>query len=211
MLRCRQRHAMRPPAPWERRHRPRQAGLSLMEALVAIVLLTLGFLAILGLQMHALANVQDSVRRTQAIRLVEDLSERLKTLPDAMGQAGNFALDWSSAVQTSGLDDCTAVQCTPSKLAKFESNRWLASVKESLPLGQANVFVVASDPRQLGVMLAWRANEKDAVDAMALLAPPSTGVAGVSCPAQRICHLQFVSLTQRCLPIDADNAYCATP
>lgn len=186
-----------------------QAGVSLMEALIAILLLTLGLLAILGMQVHALANVQDSVRRTQAIRLVEDLSERLKALPDAIGQASNVALDWESATTT--VSDCAAMQCTPSQLAKFHANRWLASVKESLPLGDANVFVVASDPRQLGVMLAWRAHEKDGVDAMSVLAPPSTGVAAVSCPAKRICHLQFVSLTQRCLPIDADNAYCTAP
>lgn len=193
------------------RARHRQAGVSLMEALIAILLLTLGLLAILGMQVHALANVQDSVRRTQAIRLVEDLSERMKSLPDGIGQASNVVLAWGSAVQTAGISDCTALSCTPSQLAKFEVNRWLASVKESLPLGDANVFAVASDPRQLGVMLAWRANEKDGVDAMAVLAPPSTGDAAVACPAHRICHLQFVSLTQRCLPIDADNAYCTGP
>lgn len=189
----------------------RQRGLSLMEALIAIVVMVTGLLGILGVQMHTLTNIQDSVRRTQAIRLVDDLSERMKSQPDAIGQAGQFVMDWKSTVKTSGVDDCAATSCSPSKLSKYEANRWLASVKESLPLGQANVFTVTGDPRQLGVMLAWRLNEKDTPDASALLAPPSTGDAAITCPAQHICHLQYISLTQRCLPIDADKAYCVGP
>ena len=191
--------------------RPRQAGVSLMETLIAIVVMAVGLLALLGTQLHTLGNTQNSVRRTQAIRLIDDLSERMKSMPDAISLASAFTMGWSSTVATTGVPDCSTVACIPSQLAQFETNRWLASVKDSLPLGQANVFVVAGEPRQLGVMLAWRANERDNADAAALLAPLSTGAAQVSCPAQRICHLQYISLSQRCLAVDVDHAYCSGP
>lgn len=193
------------------RHGRRQAGASLIESLIAIVVMALGLLAVLGTQLHTLGNTQNSVRRTQAIRLIDDLSERMKSMPDAISLASAFTMGWSRAVATTGVPDCSTTACIPSQLAQFEMNRWLASVKDSLPLGQANVFAVEGEPRQLGVMLAWRANDKDTPEAAALLAPLSTGAAQVSCPEQRICHLQYISLNQRCLSVDADRAYCSGP
>lgn len=188
-----------------------QNGVSLMESLIAVVVLAAALLGMLGMQMRTLTNTQDSVRRTQAIRLIDDLSERMKAQPDAIGQASQITMNWDAAVQTTGLDDCATTPCTAKKLIRYEANRWLSSVKENLPLGQARVFSVTGDPRQLGVMLAWRVNDKDAADSAALLAPPSTGEAAVHCPEKRICHLQYISLTRRCLPIDADTAYCVGP
>lgn len=182
-----------------------------MEALIAIVVLGLGVMGLLGAQLHTLVNSQNSVRRTQAIRLIDDLSERMKAMPDAVGSASLFTMDWSRKVAATGVPDCTTLACTSSQLSEFETNRWLSSVRDSLPMGQANVFVVTGEPRQLGVMLAWRINEQNTGDAAAVLAPASTGAASVSCPSGRICHLQYISLSQRCQPIDTDHAYCSGP
>lgn len=185
-----------------------QRGVSLMEALAAVAVLALGLLSMLGMQLHTLTHAQDSLRRTQAIRLIDDLSERLKLQPDAIRQKTAYLLRWDSAL-AKVADDCAAKACTPAQFASYEINRWLATVKTTLPLGQAAVFEVAGDPRQLGVMLAWRANEQALPDAAKLpLAPPSTGTAAVSCPAQRICHLQYISLTQRCLSQASGAVYC---
>ena len=185
----------------------RQQGFTLIEALIGIVVLGLGVLALLVAQLHTLGNTQNSIRRTQAVRLIDDLSERLKAMPDAVAAAPLFATNWNAASSTTGVVDCSVVDCTSAQLAQFEKLRWLRSVQHSLPLGQANVFVVADMPQQLGVMLAWRANEKDG-DAAELIVPPSTGDAAVSCPAGRICHLQYISLAQRCQSIGADQALC---
>ena len=57
-----------------------QRGISLIESLVAIVVMALGILGILGVQMRTLADTQSGVRRAQAIRLIEDLSERTQDL-----------------------------------------------------------------------------------------------------------------------------------
>ena len=191
--------------------RPGQQGATLMEALIAIVVLGLGVMALLGAQLHTMVNTQNSVRRTQAIRLIDDLSERIKAMPDAVSSASAFTMGWSQSPATTGVPDCNTLACNSAQLAQFERNRWLSHVRESLPMGQANVFTVAGDVRQLGVMLAWRVNDKDGANVSAVLAPPSTGDAAVSCPSGRICHLQYVSLAQRCLPVAASQAYCSGP
>lgn len=190
-----------------------QKGITLLESLVAIIVLSLGMLGILGAQMRTLAHSQDSARRLQAIRLIEDLSERIKAQPDAIGQSSLYTTaGWIDTATNSTEDaipdaiDCLNDLCTPTEFASFDMMRWIDNVAQSLPLAQINVFAT-SDSKQLGVMLAWRNNENNNTAASALT-PPSTGDAGVNCPNDRICHLQYISLNQRCIPIDADKAYC---
>lgn len=67
--------------PIHRTRARRQQGLTLLESLVAIVVLALGVLGMLGVQMRTLAETQTGVRRAQAVRLIEDLSERIKSNP----------------------------------------------------------------------------------------------------------------------------------
>ena len=64
----------------------RQRGITLLESLIAIVVAALGILGILGVQMRTLTDTQTSMRRAQAIRLIEDLSERMRVHPNALRQ-----------------------------------------------------------------------------------------------------------------------------
>ena len=80
--------------------------------------------------------------------------------------------------------------------------------ESALPAGQA---------RQLGVMIAWRENErdtstgpvgyKDDIDATKVRAADRTLSAGGgadttinSCPADHTCHLQYIPVPSRCAP-----------
>ncbi len=191
-----------------------QKGISLLESLVAIIVLSLGLLGILGAQMRTLTNTQDSARRLQAIRLIEDLSERIKVQPDAIGQASLYItkgwLDTTKNLEELLPDtaNCFNINkaCTPTEFAKFDQKRWIENVAQSLPLAQLNVFST-SDSKQLGVMLAWRSNENNITAASELLPPPAANTE-VACPDDRTCHLQYISLNQRCIPIDTEKAYC---
>ncbi len=203
------------------RFRP-QRGISLLESLVAIVVMALGVLGILGVQMRTLADTQTGVRRAQAIRLIEDLSERIKANPDAIDSTSNYTIAWGASL--SSIKDCAistgfpASSCSAAEIAAYDRDRWIRSVRANLPLGDASVFVSATDARQLGVMVAWRENERarggdttaDTNAYKAVFAAANTGTAAVSCPADHICHLQYISLTQRCLPWPTSAVvYCA--
>lgn len=69
-----------------------ESGFALIESLIAIVVVALGILGILGVQMRTLADTQTGVRRAQAICLIEDLSERLKVNPNALGNIANYEI-----------------------------------------------------------------------------------------------------------------------
>ena len=198
-----------PPAP-----KRRQRGLTLLESLVAIVVAALGILGIVGMQMRTLADTQTSVRRAQAIRLIEDLHERLKVNPSTLVALTSYTSDW--AHEPAVATDCRATHCDPAELAAFDLADWKAAVKRSLPLGQATIFLAPGDVdvnrRLLGVMISWRENEVhdasaaylDNIDATLVRSADGTlslGAAGAAtCPADRTCHLQYISAASRCLP-----------
>ena len=193
------------------RHKNSQRGVSLIESLVAIVVMSLGILGILGVQMRTLADTQTSVRRAQAIRLIEDLSERMKVNPSALGSMASYTTAWNTTPTSPA--DCKTTACNNGQLAVYDMVQWKQSVKNTLPSADANVFVVADETdaanrRQLGVMISWRENERESTaDYTNPLATATTGGANVSCPAGSTCHLQYVQLNARCAPYTLD----ATP
>lgn len=196
-----------------RRARRSQRGITLVEALVALLITAIGILGVVGVQLRTLADTQTGVRRAQAVRLIEDLSERIKVNPNPLDPAvlANYAQPWGDV---SGSVPGCAGGCSAQDLATFQIDAWKRSVTAMLPLGDAATFVVADETdasgnrRQLGVMLRWRENERrtedesdaDAATYRAPFVTSSTGSAGVSCEDGYICHLQYIPLTARCLP-----------
>lgn len=177
-----------------------QGGFSLIESLIAIVVMALGILGIVGVQMRTLADTQTGVRRAQAIRLIEDLSERAKVNPSALANIAQYVKGFGAA--GSPPKDCKSSVCNSVELAQYDAATWKQAVTNTLPLGDAAIFISADEAtpgnqRQLGVMISWRENESDAA-AATIFTPDNTGSAGISCPANRICHLQYIQLNSRC-------------
>lgn len=200
---------------------PRQRGITLIESLVAIVIAALGILGIVGVQMRTLSDTQTTVRRAQAIRLIEDLSERLKVNPNAMASLSSYTSGFSDAPPSG---DCNTKACSQAELAVHDLHSWKESVENLLPLGQASIFLAEGENadnnrRQLGVMIAWRENERniadttdqkayrDNIDATQVRDADgklSTGSnqseEAQTCPAGSTCHLQYISVAARCAP-----------
>lgn len=156
----------------------RQRGITLIESLVAIAVAALGILGIVGVQMRTLSDTQTTVRRAQSIRLIEDLSERLKVHPNALnavnptgsGTASYIGDTWASALTAPGTM-CDTDKCTPAQLAAYDLWAWRTLVRNTLPAGDGVVFLTEGEDgatgnqRQLGVMLRWRENERAISDA----------------------------------------------
>lgn len=177
-----------------------QKGFSLIESLVSIVIMALGILGIVGVQMRTLADTQTGVRRAQAIRLVEDLSERAKVNPNALANIAQYVKGFGAP--GAPPVNCKSGVCNSEQLAQYDIAVWKQAVADTLPLGDAAVFLSADEAtpanrRQLGIMISWRENESDAA-AAAVFTPDNTGAAGISCPPNRICHLQYIQLNSRC-------------
>ena len=205
----------------------RQRGITLIESLVALVVMALGILGILGVQMRTLTDTQTTVRRAQAIRLIEDLSERMKVSPNALMSINGYESAYDEKGSDLTVTNCGSESCTPAQQAKYDLKQWKTTVEQSLPGGQASVFLapgetVDTNRRQLGVIIAWRENERagtktDDIDATKVRAADGTFTAGTdaanACPADKTCHLQYLPVAARCAPYDNGSGtkviYCS--
>ena len=205
-----------------------QRGITLIESLVALVVTALGILGILGVQMRTLTDTSTTVRRAQAIRLIEDFSERLKASPNSLVEINNYT---SGFADIPTKPDCST-GCTNAQLVAYEVANWKNSVKDTLPLGQASIFTptaedeaTAGQRRQLGIMIAWRENERDndpsyknAIDATKAynnagdLVTAGRDEPTNICPTGATCHLQYIPVAARCAPYSPRGAtstfYC---
>lgn len=195
-----------------------QRGITLIESLAAIVISALGILGILGVQMRTLTDTQTTVRRAQAIRLIEDLGERMKVSPNALLNIQDYKSGYAEKGSDLAATNCASASCTPAQLAKYDLKQWKTTVEQVLPGGQASIFLApgeTTDPnrRLLGIMIAWRENErdttaeyKDAIDASKLPADDGKFTSGTdeanACPASKTCHLQYIPVAARCAPYD---------
>lgn len=203
----------------------KQRGITLLESLIAIVVAALGILGILGVQMRTLTDTQTSMRRAQAIRLVEDLSERMKVNPNALSGINTYVQSWTATPPTTAAaKECEgSTSCTQAELAEYDIRAWKLLVERSLPLGNANTFLAladgdassTTDRRQLGVMIRWRENERqdfaNTDERQAYMNAINTGASlnedgsisdadPTQCTANFTCHLQYIPVSGRCAP-----------
>ena len=211
---------------------PSQRGISLIESMVAIVVMALGILGIVGVQLRTLSDTQTGVRRAQAIHLIEDLSERIKVNPNALLNIGSYAMAWGT--NPTGATDCKATACTTAQIIQYDLQEWKRLVNNTLApqantaaaataLTDATIFIpadetVASNRRQLGVMVRWRENErKTSADGLSTttdyrdpVSTAATGGAGVTCDVGWTCHLQYIQVSTRCSPPNMSSGTAMT-
>jgi len=201
----------------------RQRGITLIESLVALVISVLGITGILGMQIRTLVDSQTATRRAQAVRLTEDLSERMRVHPNALINIKSYESDFDDLPSADG---CTDTACTPAALITRDLGSWKQSVRTNLPLGQASIFIAPwedpdDNPTQVGVLISWRANEsadmtKDDLNNLDTTKVregdkwiSATGEDGVECPDGRICHLQYITVAARCgFDTEKEKTFC---
>lgn len=136
--------------------RAAQHGVTMVEVLVAVVVLALGLLGLAGLQASGLRVGQSSLYRTQAAQLAFDMADRLRANPDGVA---------------AGAYDRTLTDVAPTgtTLPELELREWLQRLA-LLPNGRgavavngaaATIVVEWDDRRGAGVL-------RDATDAAAL-------------------------------------------
>lgn len=111
----------------------RQRGITLIESLIAMIIAALGILGVVGVQMRTLTDTSTTVRRAQAIRLIEDFSERLKVNPNALTILSNYASAFGDTPATPSSTCNAAPGCTNADQAKYDLAIWKRPSKTACP------------------------------------------------------------------------------
>lgn len=125
-----------------------ESGFTLLEVLVAIVVLTFGLLGIAGLLLATVQNNTIAAQRTTAVFLAQDMVDRIRlninaTKPlDAKGnpQAVYYLNNLAGSVNAACVGDAVNSACADRKgAADRDIYVWLSQIASSLPGGQGIV------------------------------------------------------------------------
>ena len=121
------------------RRRRGAARFTLLEVLIAILVVAPGLLGLAGLQVFALKNNQSAGLRVAATNLTTDIIERMKANVDGVT---SYHRPDSSNYTTGEVDNCNKVDgCKPEELAATDLVQWRRRVAATLPGGIGVVCV----------------------------------------------------------------------
>ena len=141
-------------------HLRHSRGFSIVEALVALVVLSVGMLGIAALYVESLRAGRTAVYRTQAVNLAADMADRIRANRPAV--LPNF---WQLPAGANPVahPECIngAISCTPKTLAEGDQRSWLDAIRDELPgngaaTASGTILVdPAASPPQYQITVTW--------------------------------------------------------
>lgn len=126
-----------------------QRGFSLVEVLIALVIMSVGMLGIAGLYVQSMQAGRTSMFRHHAVTLAGDVADRIRANP----RAGN------AYITAAGVNNnCVAstVVCTPTQMAENDILIWKAEAADILPAGDVTiVFNGGVTPPTYQITVSW--------------------------------------------------------
>lgn len=115
----------------------RQSGFTLLEVLVAIVVLCFGLLGVVGLQAASLQANREARNQSAAVRFARELGDMMrgnKTVANNHASASNpYLVDFTGTLP-SASEDCYTARCTTAaNVASFQIREWLSRATVELP------------------------------------------------------------------------------
>lgn len=145
----------------------RGRGITMVESLVALVVLSVGMLGIASLYVSSLSAGRSALLRTQAVNLASDMSDRIRANPLGRG-AYNMSAYSADEGEGPAAGSCVVTQnCTAEQLAEDDLARWNSAVLQALPgagmedgVSTANVQYTAGAgtglPDRYVIQVQWR-------------------------------------------------------
>lgn len=187
-----------PPSALHRRGSPlRQSGASLIEVLVAALLLSVGLLALAGLQATSLRMTKEAQFRSAAASLASAYSEAVKAnTAGALAGAYNYTAAYARAdaaiAQPPTCRDGVTI-CTAAQIAADDLAAWREAARLALPGGSLFATLVPAavgTPPSINLWVLWQGpNTDDTSDA-------ATAQISTNCPPT----IGNMNRTLQCMP-----------
>lgn len=152
-----------------------QFGASMLEVMVALLIMSLGLLGMAGLQ-AATAKYRVNVESHAVVsQLVADFAERVRINPESAGPSFDPSMGSSSSLYTltdtwsdqkeeslSISKNCENEACTSAERAEFDMVKWRLRVRDLLP--QGSVLVEGNRRDGIDVALMWMDKEQTEIE-----------------------------------------------
>lgn len=193
-----------------RRRPQQQSGVTLIEVLVSVLVLSLGLLGMLGMQAGAMRFENGAWVRAAVSAAVADFSDSIRMLPNALPtdieSVGTYADELAATADSAYFEpdkDCDSTDCTPAELVSFQRVGWRRHINASFPGGVGFIQqtgVAGQMSQTYTITIAWA--DKSLVDknGTATSAPDckgdEVGVAARNCCPEVIEAPEAVRCTQ---------------
>lgn len=134
--------------------RKASAGLAMLEALAALLILTAGAVGVLWWQQQATLRQQQQTYQFIAMALASDLADRMRI---NASQSALYAMHWGESRQTT--QDCFANACSWTQLAQWDIAQWQQALRAQLPKGDASVYSLRGQTGWWAISVGWPANK----------------------------------------------------
>lgn len=152
-----------------------QTGFTLLEVLIALLVLSIGLLGLAALQTVGLRSNQMAIMRTQVSHLGYEITDRMRSNPVGV-DAGNYDTTIGFDLPTTQLDPIcdelvpgTDTPCSPADMAVFDIFEWLTDITR-LPNGDAQIVLDPGGSGRRTITIYWNESRD-----------PGAGTVG-SCP-----------------------------
>jgi type IV pilus assembly protein PilV len=179
------------------RQRRSQSGVTLIEVMVSVLLLSLALLGMAALQAGSLSKQTSALARGNSAGLISDITDRMRAnLSRAPGYdtsvaTPTFTINQTWAAQQTATftisKNCLTTSCNAAEREEFDLNTWRNAVRTNLPQGSA---LISGDIRRgIDVTLMWFDKEYIADDTRTLrstavcTAATTGGLAQTCCPS----------------------------
>ncbi len=128
----------------------RTDGFSLLESLIALVVFSIGFLALTLLMHTSLQNTNSAFYRSVATEQAYDMADRIRA---NRGTAGDNVVNYLN-VEANADPGCILAGCTPLELAQYDGWHWNQTNARVLPSGGGRI-VPTTATGKVTVTVSW--------------------------------------------------------
>jgi len=138
-----------------------QSGFSLIEVLVALIILSVGMLGMSKMMMVSMKSNGSAYSNTQAMSLANAMLERIRAnrVVALAGAASNYSLPALTSTSTFGTGpNCLTAACSSAAMASFDVAGWLALLASAngLPSGKGSInFGSLNNQTSVAIVVQW--------------------------------------------------------
>ena len=123
----------------------RQRGLTLIESMISLLIISVGLLGIAALQITAMKQNAIALNHSQAVWIGYDMADRIRA---NVLQFTNYAgIDTSNTY----AQDCMSAACSNTQMVTADAAEWSTQI-QNLPAGRG---IIAGDATRLDVSVMW--------------------------------------------------------
>lgn len=132
-----------------------QKGISLIEVLISLLILSLGALGFAALQLKGLKTTEDANYRAHATLIAQDAIERILSNPTQRNAYLTEANYTKTAPGGAPPDDCVGTVCSASQMATWDISHLSWIVANSLPDGQISAAACPFTGNAQCISVSW--------------------------------------------------------